>query len=251
MCTISTRPGAPLARINHMADGDRGDVLWFNTDINGAPLEITDERGDIRWSGQYGSFGEVCRQTQGSSRLAKQSALPHQPLRYAGQYADSETGLHYNLFRYNDPQVGRFRVQDPTGLEGGWNLYQYAPNPLSWVDPLGLSNLPTTFKAMFREAKRKLGIPKNTNTPQAVKVFDSKYENRTVWEFNHSGDKKYIIMHEDDKFGRGPHLHTADDLHGNPLEKNVRYNQHPGHIPENKIEITDMREKKDALDIKR
>ncbi|MBN6033096.1 HNH endonuclease [Pantoea ananatis] len=24
------------------------------------------------------------------------------------------------------------------GLEGGWNLYQYAPNPLSWVDPLGL-----------------------------------------------------------------------------------------------------------------
>ncbi|WP_319019466.1 hypothetical protein [Pantoea ananatis] len=25
------------------------------------------------------------------------------------------------------------------GLKGGWNLYQYAPNPLSWVDPLGLS----------------------------------------------------------------------------------------------------------------
>ncbi|UYL03890.1 HNH/endonuclease VII fold putative polymorphic toxin [Pantoea ananatis] len=61
---------------------------------------------------------------------------------------------------------------------------------------------------------------------------------------NHSGDKKYILMHEDDKFGRGPHLHTADDLHGNPLEKNVRYNQHPGHIPENKIGITGMRGKK-------
>ncbi|XYH22333.1 RHS repeat-associated core domain-containing protein [Pantoea ananatis] len=61
--------------------------------------------------------------------------------------------LHYNLFRYYDPQVGRFTVQDSIGLEGGWNLYQYAPNPLSWVDPLGLSNLPTTFKAMFREAK--------------------------------------------------------------------------------------------------
>ena len=35
--------------------------------------------------------------------------------------------------------MGRFTVQDPIGLEGGWNLYQYAPNPLSWVDPLGLS----------------------------------------------------------------------------------------------------------------
>ncbi|MDU4155194.1 MAG: hypothetical protein E7H83_27130 [Enterobacteriaceae bacterium] len=24
------------------------------------------------------------------------------------------------------------------GLAGGINLYQYAPNPLSWTDPLGL-----------------------------------------------------------------------------------------------------------------
>ena len=138
----------------------------------------------------------------------------------------------------------QFTVSGPPGLESGWNLYQYAPNPLSWVDPLGLSNLSTTFKAMFREAKRKLGIPKNTNTPQAVKLFDSKYENRTVWEFNCNGDKKYIIIHENDIFCRDPHLHTADDLHEKPLEKNVCYNQHPGHIPENKTGITDMRGKK-------
>ena len=65
--------------------------------------------------------------------------MAHQPLRYAGQYADGETGLHYNLFRYYDPQVGRFIVQDPIGLNGGWNLYQYAPNPLGWIDPLGLA----------------------------------------------------------------------------------------------------------------
>ncbi|MGP3591075.1 RHS repeat-associated core domain-containing protein, partial [Vagococcus sp. WN89Y] len=56
-----------------------------------------------------------------------------------GQYADRETGLHYNLFRYYDPQTGRFTVQDPIGLNGGWNLYQYAPNPLGWIDPWGLS----------------------------------------------------------------------------------------------------------------
>nr|WP_077946559.1 hypothetical protein [Salmonella enterica] len=24
------------------------------------------------------------------------------------------------------------------GLRGGLNLYQYAPNPLSWIDPWGL-----------------------------------------------------------------------------------------------------------------
>ena len=100
---------------------------------------MTDERGAVRWSGQYGSFGEVRHQSEGFSRLVNRTAMAHQPLRYAGQYADGETGLHYNLFRYYDPQVGRFIVQDPIGLNGGWNLYQYAPNPLVWIDPWDLS----------------------------------------------------------------------------------------------------------------
>ncbi|HGE6713905.1 TPA: RHS repeat-associated core domain-containing protein, partial [Serratia marcescens] len=46
---------------------------------------------------------------------------------------------HYNLFRYYEPEVGRFTTQDPIGLRGGLNPYQYAPNPLMWVNPLGLS----------------------------------------------------------------------------------------------------------------
>ncbi|PIT13890.1 hypothetical protein BGI33_08970 [Snodgrassella alvi] len=50
-----------------------------------------------------------------------------------------ETGLHYNTFRYYDPDIGRFTQPDPIGLLGGFNLYQYAPNGLTWVDPLGLS----------------------------------------------------------------------------------------------------------------
>ncbi len=81
-------------------------------------------------------------QSDGFSRLLQNGTLHHQPLRYAGQYADSETGLHYNLFRYYDPQVGRFTVQDPVGLAGGLNLYQYAPNPLGWIDYTGLSRYP-------------------------------------------------------------------------------------------------------------
>ncbi|MHA3316532.1 RHS repeat-associated core domain-containing protein, partial [Yersinia pseudotuberculosis] len=54
-----------------------------------------------------------------------------------GQYSDDETGLHYNTFRYYDPEIGRFSTQDPVGLAGGINLYQYAPNPLTWIDPWG------------------------------------------------------------------------------------------------------------------
>lgn len=57
---------------------------------------------------------------------------------FQGQYFDAETGLHYNRFRYYDPQVGRFTTQDPISFKGGINLYRYAPNPVEWIDPYGL-----------------------------------------------------------------------------------------------------------------
>ena len=61
-----------------------------------------------------------------------------QSIRFQGQWHDVETGLHYNRFRYYDPDVGRFIHQDPIGLLGGYNLYQYASNPTVWIDVLGL-----------------------------------------------------------------------------------------------------------------
>lgn len=218
---------SPLARIDHLAEDRQGDVYWFSTDLNGAPMDITDEQGQLRWSGYYGSFGEVTRQTEGYQRLADQASLAHQPLRYAGQYADRETGLHYNLFRYYDPQVGRFTVQDPIGLAGGWNLYQYAPNPLGWIDPWGL----TSRRAAFRTAKEQAKIPKSSQLTTHKYVYDNDFENRTVYEFDANGSKKYVVLHEEDKFGRGPHFHAADDLRNNPMEKG-KYNQYPGHHPE-------------------
>ena len=34
-----------------------------------------------------------------------------------------------------------FISRDPIGLLGGVNVYQYAPNPIGWVDPWGLSGV--------------------------------------------------------------------------------------------------------------
>ncbi|MCX2803360.1 RHS repeat-associated core domain-containing protein, partial [Microbulbifer thermotolerans] len=65
-----------------------------------------------------------------------------QPIRFQGQYYDEETGLHYNRFRYYDPEVGAFTQQDPIGLLGGHNCYLYVPNPLKWIDPWGLTAKP-------------------------------------------------------------------------------------------------------------
>src|SRR5690606_37499243 len=59
-------------------------------------------------------------------------------LRYAGQYHDAETGLHYNTRRYYDPVSGRYITPDPLGVAGGWNLYDYANgDPVNQMDPTG------------------------------------------------------------------------------------------------------------------
>ncbi|WP_394427444.1 RHS repeat-associated core domain-containing protein [Vreelandella stevensii] len=59
-------------------------------------------------------------------------------MRFQGQWHDEESGLYYNRHRYYDPQQGRYISQDPIGLVGGDNLYQYAAAPNLEVDPLGL-----------------------------------------------------------------------------------------------------------------
>jgi uncharacterized protein RhaS with RHS repeats len=54
-----------------------------------------------------------------------------------------DTGLFYNYYRDYDPQTGKYLQPDPIGLYGGsFSTYAYANgNPISGVDPLGLSVL--------------------------------------------------------------------------------------------------------------
>ena len=66
---------------------------------------------------------------------------------YPGQYYDQETGLHYNYFRYYNPQTGRYITPDPIGLEGGINLFAYVQNdPMNFIDPWGLLDIPVRGK---------------------------------------------------------------------------------------------------------
>jgi RHS repeat-associated protein len=56
-----------------------------------------------------------------------------------GQYADVESGLSYNYFRYYDASLGRYVQSDPLGIDGGTNSFGYVNGvPLSWIDPEGL-----------------------------------------------------------------------------------------------------------------
>jgi len=60
-------------------------------------------------------------------------------LRFPGQYHDAESGFAYSRYRYYSPEIGAFISDDPIGLDGGMALRAYVPNPLAWIDPLGLS----------------------------------------------------------------------------------------------------------------
>ncbi|OWF85734.1 hypothetical protein B4914_16750 [Yersinia entomophaga] len=78
----------------------------------------------------------ACRYPVSSSRNHSQ---PEPGLKFAGQLLDEESGLHYNRFRYYDPQACCYLSPDSIGLAGGMNLYAYVKNPLTWIDPLGLA----------------------------------------------------------------------------------------------------------------
>jgi len=120
----------PLARIDVI---ESPEIFWFHCAANGTPELLTGVEGQKTWEGINSPWGKLLRESN--------QRVPgyNQNLRMQGQYMDRETGLHYNLFRYYDPDSGRFTQQDPIGLAGGINLYQYAPNALGWVDPWGLS----------------------------------------------------------------------------------------------------------------
>jgi len=104
-------------------------AYYFHNDHLGTPQVLTDGTGSIAWKAAYTPFGEAVISI----------ATVQNPFRFPGQYYDQETGLHYNYFRYYNPQTGRYITPDPIGLEGGINLFAYvAGNPLNFTDPLGL-----------------------------------------------------------------------------------------------------------------
>jgi len=85
-------------------------------------------------------------------------------MRFQGQHFDEETGLHYNRFRYYDPDSSMFTSRDPIGLDGGINVFAYAPNPTGWIDPLGLSSgVSSAIRVAGAAAAADLAVPEPTD----------------------------------------------------------------------------------------
>jgi RHS repeat-associated protein len=102
---------------------------------------MTDAGGRVVWAARYRAWGNVLEVAQRDSPevVSPDEIGEVQPVRFQGQYYDNESGLHYNRFRYYDPDIGRFVSVDPIGLLGGANTFTYVWNPVTWIDPFGLS----------------------------------------------------------------------------------------------------------------
>ena len=153
---------APIAHQEARGGGDdRRTSGWFHyvNDPIGMPEALLDASGDVAC--------ELKRTTWGAAEPAP-GAKTSTPIRFAGQYADDETGLSYNRFRYYDPDTGTYISADPIGIMGGLNAFAYVPDPLTWDDPLGLKT-DGQIAGDDLEAKRKKSMQKN-----GFEVIDTK-----------------------------------------------------------------------------
>ncbi|WP_449432093.1 RHS repeat-associated core domain-containing protein [Pseudomonas putida] len=121
----------PLARMDGKAGQE--DVHYFHTNLAGLPEQLSDSNGNAIWRSDCHGWGMVRNEWHSQQQAREQN------LRYQGQQLDRETGLHYNTFRYYDPDIGHFTQPDPIGISGGHNLYRYSPNVIGFIDPLGLA----------------------------------------------------------------------------------------------------------------
>jgi len=125
-----------------------GSIYAVHSDHLNTPRRLTNSQGQVVWQWAYSAFGEE-KPTIAKYRFANLDITPNPGTtnvsevtlnkRFAGQYVDVESGLHYNYFRTYDPRTGRYIQGDPIGLGGGWNRFGYVGgNPLGYSDSLGL-----------------------------------------------------------------------------------------------------------------
>ncbi|MVF14985.1 hypothetical protein FT643_22945, partial [Ketobacter sp. MCCC 1A13808] len=189
---------------------ENNQCYFYHLDHLGTPQEMTDWEGQVVWSARYKVYGNVIR---------KDVEQVENNLRFQGQYWDEETGLHYNRFRYYDPGTGQFTQQDPIGLLGGVNNYQYAANPVGWVDPLGLvceegndskSTKPKIIPVKYKNTKEMNPMYKREEEPEFF---------HPVWG---ADTVKYLDEHEllEHELGvqNGKLVHANGPLAGSPFD---------------------------------
>ena len=203
----------PLAQVRDWttADGENcQQTRYFHCDQIGIPREMTDKDGNLLWFGNYTGWGRLKEEI-------KVTDSAYQPFRLQNQYADPETGLHYNFFRYYESDAGRFVNQDPIGLWGGSNFYWFARNSQEWIDPLGLS-------AISMDAAIDLAL-KFLKEDVPAQIIDGPTGIQVIQNYEENGKKMTKRVGFDVNPGSchvqklGPHLNLQTQVNGKIIKK--------------------------------
>ncbi|HFW0000262.1 TPA: RHS repeat domain-containing protein, partial [Salmonella enterica subsp. enterica serovar Wangata] len=137
---------------------EKGQLHYVVRDHMGTPRELLTESGEVVWAQKLSVWGRSERYRFGGWNAPNDESGPGCPWRFAGQWADEESGLYYNRFRYYDSEAVQYLTPDPAKLAGGINPYGYVSNPLKYIDPLGLCKAET--ETIFRVQG---GVPPNAS----------------------------------------------------------------------------------------
>lgn len=158
---LAARDWTPWAAWVAPPDG-KGALHRLHTDTRGAVVAAT-SAGRLSWWGEYEPYGD----------LTATGGPFDQRLRLPGMWADPDTGLCYNRFRWYVPTWGRYLSPDPLGVEGNRNVYAYTDgDPIHFVDPLGLNGkCPLEAPATSAKGKPKaLGDPESGTQNQGTRA---------------------------------------------------------------------------------
>ena len=212
----------------------------IHTDHLGTTRRITNNNNSADWQWPYSAFGEnsphgtlapttdatlaYTTDTATNTHLEAGPSPVSFNLRFAGQYFDQESNLNYNYFRSYQPSQGRYSQSDPIGLAGGLNRFGYVGgNPLSYVDPLGLTQ--ADIDSAFSAARAMMAgsrFPSSVGTwSQAGKGgkfsfgSDNIYVDRKYLECLDDGEAGALlstVLHELTHFNQSPLAFGADNL---------------------------------------
>lgn len=177
--------GVPVALVvDDDGDGPNpGSVFALGVDHLGAPHRAWDtDSGETVWAGDYEAFGR-CTSWSPSNTTGIHIDVS---LRFPGQLDDQETGLHYNHWRYYEPESGRYLTADPLGLFGGdASLFSYGSSaPTLFTDPTGqlFKYVNSTEWEILLDLTTVPGIGENvteliTSPKVEIKVIQSEFRN--------------------------------------------------------------------------
>ncbi|MGH1555293.1 RHS repeat-associated core domain-containing protein [Streptomyces sp. L7] len=150
--------GSFLAELAESTTGDR-DTRYraVVTDGVGTPTELVTPEGQVVWQRRTTLWGTPFPS-------AADASAEDCPLRFPGQYADAETGLHYNFHRYYDPETAQYISPDPLGMAAAPNPVAYVSHPLCGMDPLGLYDCTKVNKVIDKVLQRATGGRRSTAT---------------------------------------------------------------------------------------